>query len=70
MDMKDIAIIYGGAWIGKGIDKLITNYAPVEAQTAKVLLATVLPLMSIVPKIPEIAQTVSLIAGAFIATKL
>jgi len=70
MDMKDIAIIYGGAWLGKGADKLIDMYVPVQASMLKVTLATVLPLLSIAPiRIPEVAKDVSLLVGAYLATK-
>jgi hypothetical protein len=70
MDTKDIAIIYGGTWVGKGVDKLLNMYAPAQASVVKVALATVLPLLSIAPiRMPEVAKDVSLLVGAYLATK-
>ncbi len=70
METKEIAIIYGGVWLGKGADKLIDMYAPAQASMAKVALATFLPLLSVAPiKIPETVKDVSLLVGAFLATK-
>lgn len=70
MNTKDIAIIYGGEWLGKGADKLIDMYAPAQASMLKVTLATVLPLLSIAPiRMPETVRDVSLLVGAYLATK-
>ena len=67
---KDIIVIYSGEWIGKGIDEIVTAYAPLQAQIVKVTLATAFPLLSIAPQIKnDTIKNVLLLAGAFLATK-
>ena len=72
MKGKDIAIIYGGEWIGKAIDKGVTMVAPLQANVVKISLAVVLPLLSVFLGKREYStvRDVSLLAGAFLATKV
>lgn len=68
MNVKDIMVIYGGEWVGKGVDKLVNMYLPADAQTVKIAAATVLPLLTLM-RLPETAKDLCLLVGGYLATK-
>ncbi len=70
MEFRDIALIYGGEWIGKGADKVISLYAPPEyMQLTKLVLAAGLPLSTQFLRLSDRVETIFLLVGAFLATK-
>jgi len=73
MRMKETALIYGGEWVGKTVDKLIDYGVPMAYRSVtKVGLAALLPLLTVF--MPTRArrknlETIVLLTGGFLATK-
>lgn len=71
MEWKEVALIYGGQWVGKGIDKATTMYVPDPYDKVVTLgLAVGLPLLTKFVKLPETAETAAIVVGGFLSTRI
>ena len=71
MEWKDVALIYGGQWIGKGIDKGVTMYVPDPYDKVVTLgLAVGLPLATRFIRMGKTVETVAITIGGFLSTKI
>jgi len=71
MKMKEIALIYGGEWVGKAVDKIVDYSVPIAyRQVTKVGLAALLPLATVFMRIrKKNFETIVLLTSGFLATK-
>lgn len=71
METKDIAVIYGAQWIGKGADKAINMFLtdPYD-KVVTLALAVGLPLATRFIKMRETLETATIIVGGYLSTKI
>ena len=67
---KDIAVTYGGLWIGKGIDMGIQYAVPQYDMPITLGLAVGLPVLTYFVKLPKYLAEVLILAGGFLSTKI
>ena len=70
MAWKEIALTYGGQWVGKGVDKAIQYVVPQYDMPVSLGLAVGLPLLTRFVKIGDTAEKVAILIGGFFSTKI
>ena len=71
MEWKEIAVIYGGQWVGKGIDKATTIYVPDPYdKVVTLVLAVGLPLATRFIRMGKTAETAAIVVGGFLSTRI
>ena len=70
MEWKDVALTYGGQWVGKGVDKAIEYVIPQYDMYATLGLAVGLPLLTKFVKLPKTVETAAILIGGFLSTKI
>ena len=67
---KDMAILYGGQWVGLGVDQAIDYAVPQYGMPIKLGLAAALPIVSYFVKMPKHIAEVLVLTGGYLSTKL
>lgn len=67
---KDIALMYGGQWIGLGVNAGIDSFISQYGLVAKALLAAGLPVATYFVKMPKYLAEVLILTGGYLSTKL
>ena len=67
---KDIAVLYGGQWVGLGADKAIDMVVPQYGLAVKLGLAVLLPILAYSVKMNNTLAEVAVLAGGYLSTKL
>ena len=70
MAWRDIALTYGGQWVGKGVDKAIQYVVPQYDMPITVGLAVGLPILTKFVKLPKTVETAAILVGGFLSTKI
>lgn len=70
MEWKDVALIYGGQWVGKGVDKAIQYVVPQYDMPVSLGLAVGLPLLTRFVKMGDTTEKVAILVGGFFSTKI
>ena len=70
MEWKDVALTYGGQWVGKGVDKGVQYFVPQYDMPITVGLAVGLPLLTKFVKLPKTVETAAILVGGFLSTKI
>ena len=70
MELKDVAVTYGGQWVGKLADKGIQYVVPQYDMPITVGLAVGLPLLTKFVKLPKTVETAAILVGGFFSTKI
>ena len=71
VEVKDVALVYGSQWLGKGVVSAIDMYVP-DATQRKIVkgLITVLPVINLFMDLGEAVQDFTLLLGGYVSTSL
>ena len=67
---KDMAILYGGQWVGLGVNQAIDMAVPQYGLAAKLIGAIALPLLSYYVRMNKTVAQVLVLTGGYLSTKL
>ena len=67
---KDIALMYGGQWIGLGVNAGIDSFLSQYGMPLKLGLAALLPVATYFVKMPKYLAEVLILTGGYLSTKL